>query len=169
MARILIGDIKGSKGDTGNAGSGFPTGGEKGHVLKKKSATDFDTEWDTQSKAIVIEVPDVLSVGEVAGYCPVPYPLTITGVKVFALTGPTDDDLIIDINKNGTTIYTTQANRPTILDGDTSAVADLPDDLDLAEDDMITIDIDQIGSTDAGANLAVVIKCDLADDEFAPL
>ena len=27
----------------------------------------------------------------------------------------------------------------------------------------------QIGSTDAGANLAVVIKCDLADDEFAPL
>lgn len=169
MARILIGDIKGGQGDKGDPGAGFPTGGTKGQVLKKKSSTNFDTEWDVQSKAMVVVVPGELVVGEVAGYVPVPYPLTITGIKVFALTGPTGDDLMIDINKNGTTIYTTQANRPTIMDGDTYVVADLPDDVDLAEDDMITIDVDQIGSTDAGANLAVVIKCDLADDEFAPL
>lgn len=36
---------KGDKGDTGAAGVGVPSGGSTGQVLKKKSGTDYDTEW----------------------------------------------------------------------------------------------------------------------------
>ena len=36
----------GSPGETGPAGPGVASGGAAGNVLKKKSATDFDTEWD---------------------------------------------------------------------------------------------------------------------------
>lgn len=137
----------------------LPSGGTETQILVKSSSTDGDAEWQSQKRAIIIEVPGELSVGTVVGYLPVPFPLTITGVKGFVLTEPVDDDLIIDVNVNGTTIYTTQANRPTILDGDASVVADLPDDVDLAEDDMITIDIDQVGSTTAGSDLSIVFMC----------
>lgn len=36
---------KGDKGDQGNAGVGVPGGGTAGQVLKKSSATNYDTEW----------------------------------------------------------------------------------------------------------------------------
>ena len=35
----------GPKGDTGDAGPGVAKGGTAGQVLRKKSATDYDTEW----------------------------------------------------------------------------------------------------------------------------
>lgn len=38
--------IKGQKGDDGAPGEGVPEGGTAGQFLKKKSGTDFDTEWD---------------------------------------------------------------------------------------------------------------------------
>jgi hypothetical protein len=36
---------KGDKGDTGNAGPGVPAGGTAGQHLRKKSGSDYDTEW----------------------------------------------------------------------------------------------------------------------------
>lgn len=42
-------NLKGSKGDTGAAGQGVPTGGTTGQVLQKKSGTNYDTEWVTPS------------------------------------------------------------------------------------------------------------------------
>ena len=40
---------KGDKGDKGDDGVGVPEGGTTGQVLKKKSDTDYDTEWDDES------------------------------------------------------------------------------------------------------------------------
>ena len=169
MERILIGNIEGKEGDKGDTGLGFPPGGFKGQFMAKKSDEDFDIEWQPETKSIVLEACGDLTVGQIKGYVPSPMALQITGIKAIAITAPTGADLILDINKNGTTIYTTQANRPIIPAGDTSVVADLPDDIDLLEDDMITIDVDQIGSTVAGSNLAVVIKCNVVSGEFEPL
>ena len=73
-------------------------------------------------------------------------------------TAPTGASLIIDVNKNGVTIFTTQANRPTIAAGATVSSDSLPDVVSLAQNDYLTIDIDQIGSVVAGANLTVVMK-----------
>lgn len=42
-------NIKGPQGETGPAGQGVPTGGSTGQVLKKKSGTNYDTEWAIES------------------------------------------------------------------------------------------------------------------------
>lgn len=72
-------------------------------------------------------------------------------------TSPTGADLIADVNKNGTTIFTTQANRPKVLAGDIDGVgvATVPDITGLAEGDRLTVDIDQVGSTVAGDNVSL--------------
>ncbi|MFZ1038500.1 MAG: hypothetical protein WAN53_01295 [Candidatus Bathyarchaeia archaeon] len=91
-----------------------------------------------------------------------PCTLTIVKVKVAVKTAPTGAALIVDVNKNGTTIFTTQGGRPSIAIGDTTDDSDAPDVTALAETDKLTVDIDQVGSTIAGADLTVEVVCDQA-------
>jgi len=91
-----------------------------------------------------------------------PCTLTIVKVKICVKTAPTGAAIIVDVNKNGTTIFTTQANRPQIAIGATTGDSGTPDVTALAETDKITIDIDQVGSTIAGADLTVEVVCDQA-------
>lgn len=87
--------------------------------------------------------------------------MTVKEILISVETAPTGADLIIDINKNGTTMYTTQANRPTIPAGSTTATVSLPNIISIAKGDKITIDIDQVGSTNAGENLSLTIICEV--------
>lgn len=83
---------------------------------------------------------------------------TIVGTRLMAGTAPTGSALIVDINKNGTTIYSTQGNRPTIADGaNAGGPGTTPDVTALAAGDYLTVDIDQIGSSVAGADLTVSV------------
>ncbi|MGH3375974.1 MAG: hypothetical protein ACRDP6_14645 [Actinoallomurus sp.] len=85
--------------------------------------------------------------------------LTIRSVRASVGTAPTGASLIVDVNKNGTTIFTTQANRPTVaISGNTSGKVTNMDVTTLADGDYITVDIDQIGSTVAGADLVVQVE-----------
>jgi hypothetical protein len=72
-------------------------------------------------------------------------------------TGPTGADLIIDINKNGTSIWaTTPANRAKILAGTgTTGESVAFDTKTVTTNDILSFDIDQIGSTIAGADISV--------------
>jgi hypothetical protein len=90
---------------------------------------------------------------------------TIVDVRARALTGPTGAALIADVNKNGTTIFSTQGNRPTIADGATVSSTTLPDVTSVAAGDYLSLDVDQIGSGVAGSNLlvSVTIKVALID------
>ena len=89
-----------------------------------------------------------------------PCTLTIVKVKVVVKTAPTGSSLIVDVNKAGVTIFTTQGNRPEIAIGETQADSGTPDVTALAEGDKVTIDIDQVGSTVAGADLTVEVVCE---------
>lgn len=83
---------------------------------------------------------------------------TIVGTRLMVGTAPTGANLILDIKKNGTTIYTTQANRPTIVAGANSGgPGATPDVTSLAAGDYLTVDVAQVGSTVAGSDLTVVI------------
>lgn len=86
------------------------------------------------------------------------YPATIVGVVAAIDTAPTGASVILDVNKNGTTVFTTQANRPTIAAGAhaTSAIA-VPTVIDLVAGDYLSVDIDQVGSTVAGSDLVVKV------------
>jgi hypothetical protein len=84
---------------------------------------------------------------------------TVTKAYAYVKTAPTAADLIIDINLNGTSIWaTTQANRLTVSAGDTEATQTSFDTTALSDEDVITVDIDQVGSSVSGADLTIVLK-----------
>lgn len=83
---------------------------------------------------------------------------TIQKVFAYAKTGPTGAALIFDINKNGTTIWSTQANRIQIAAGAIEGTQTSFNTTSLAEGDIITIDVDQIGSTIAGQDITIILK-----------
>lgn len=83
---------------------------------------------------------------------------TIVGIRAMINTAPTGASVIVDVNKNGTTTYSTQANRPTIAVSANSVNATLPNTTTFSAGDYITVDVDQIGSTVAGSDLVVVVR-----------
>lgn len=84
--------------------------------------------------------------------------LTIIAARASVGTAPTGQSLIVDINKNGTTIFSTQANRPTIAaGGNTSGKVTNMNTTSLAAGEYLTADVDQVGSGTAGADLMVAV------------
>lgn len=82
---------------------------------------------------------------------------TIIDVRARALAAPVGAAMIADVNKNGTTLFTTQSARPTIADGATVSSTTLPAVTAVAAGDYLSVDVDQIGSGTAGANLLVSV------------
>jgi hypothetical protein len=95
----------------------------------------------------------------VCEYFRVPFKARIDEVQVHVGTAPTGQALIVDVNDDGTTVFTTQGNRPTVADGandDTSGAAD--GGTAIAKDSVITVDVDQVGSGTAGADMTVHVR-----------
>ena len=82
---------------------------------------------------------------------------TIVAYRARLDTAPTGQDAILDINLNGTTIFTTQANRPTVTAAGNNASTTAPEVTAVAAGDRISLDVDQVGSGAAGADLTVAI------------
>jgi len=83
--------------------------------------------------------------------------LTVLNVIISVGTAPTGASLIVDVNKNGTTMFSTQGNRPTVAISGFTDTSSVPDVTSIAAGDYLTIDIDQIGSTIPGSNLTVQV------------
>lgn len=82
----------------------------------------------------------------------------IVGVRASVTTAPTGQSAIIDVLKNGTSLWAgTPANRPTISDGDFTALGGAPDSDALVAEDYLQFVIDQIGTTIDGADLVVQV------------
>jgi hypothetical protein len=84
------------------------------------------------------------------------FPADITACYAKVGTAPASQPILIDVNINGTTIFTTQSNRITIPATETFGQG-VPEVTTLAAADVISIDIDQVGSGTVGANLTVTI------------
>jgi hypothetical protein len=80
---------------------------------------------------------------------------TIHGAWVAAGTAPTGADIIVDLNKNGVTLFTVQANRPRVLVGTNGGALATPAVTTFADGDYLTVDVDQVGSGVAGADVTV--------------
>lgn len=81
----------------------------------------------------------------------------INVVRASVGTPSSGASVIVDVNIDGTTIFTTQGNRPTIAAGGYTATG-TPDVTALSNGSYLTVDIDQIGSGTTGADLLVQIK-----------
>jgi hypothetical protein len=88
-----------------------------------------------------------------------PYAATLTGVKLSIGTAPVGSTVIVDINEAGTTILSTKlsidASETTSA---TAATAAVISDAALADDAIISFDIDQVGSSTAGARLLITLS-----------
>lgn len=87
-----------------------------------------------------------------------PYGFTLTAVKANVSTAPTGSGITVDINEDGSPVLSTKitidAGETSSLDAGTQPVIS---DASLAADSTITIDIDGVGSTIAGAGLKVTL------------
>ena len=85
-----------------------------------------------------------------------PYAATLVAVRASVNTAPTGSTIVIDVNKNGTTVLSTKlsidASEKTSYTAATPAVISVTA---IAIDDEISIDFDQVGSTIAGAGVKV--------------
>jgi hypothetical protein len=122
------------------------------------------------SKEIAVLVGGVLTASTSVpkpGYVILQSDLIIEAIEAHVETAPTGADIKIDIHKiataskgsdeTGTTIYTTQGNRPTITAGGYYVNATLPDVISLSAGDVLRFYVDQIGSTVAGSDLTINI------------
>lgn len=107
---------------------------------------------------IVVTFTGTLAVGVGATEFPVPRSISIVKVTPRCTTAPMGADAIFDLNKNGTTMFSTQANRPKVTAGNKLGSAAVPDILTASAGDYLTVDCDQIGSTIAGANAVLAIE-----------
>lgn len=62
---------------------------------------------------------------------------------------------IVDVNLNGTTIFTTQGNRPTLTSGSVAVKSAAPDVTSWPDGQYLTVDIDQGGTGAAGLQVQV--------------
>jgi hypothetical protein len=136
------------------------------HTGSQTAATisDFDTAADARALLFQREVLAVTLPGTaVVAAGTLRHPVgagtwAITGVRVTAGTAPVGATLIVDVHKNGTTIYGTQANRPTVPDGGNAATGGTASTSSVTAGDYLTVDVDQVGSGTPGADLVVAIR-----------
>jgi hypothetical protein len=152
---------------SGNVGIGTSSPGQKLSVagtiesttggFKFPDGTTQTTAATTSPIAFTFSIPGILatSTGTFRFYVDRSY--TIANVVASVSTAPTGANIIFDVNKNGTTIFTTQGNRPTITATNFTDLTSTPDVTTLASGDYLTVDVDQVGSTIAGADAMIQV------------
>ena len=99
-----------------------------------------------------------LAVGLATTTFRMPYAMTVTGVRASVTTAPTGSNIIVDINDTAVSILSTKLSIDVSEKTSTTATTAVNiTTTALTDDAEITIDIDQIGSTIAGAGLKVYL------------
>jgi len=135
------------------------SGATTGQVLRLAS----DGLWKNHTLTVPVEIglacsdeTTSLTTGTAKVTFRLPYAMTLTAVRASVTTAPTGSTLVVDVNEGGTSVLSTKlsidASEKTST---TAASAAVISDSALADDAEITIDIDQIGATVAGAGLKV--------------
>lgn len=183
--RLAVINLGGASGPGG--GSGSPPGGFIGQLPQSRVAYDT-TESDSnyvpgsgmsllhnlnriRHRITVLEDEDILhqtiltfgGILEVTSnplriYNRFGFDQTITEVFLSVSDSPTGQNIVADVHKNGTTIFTNQVNRPQIAaDGSTTGYTTTIDVPTWTVGQYLTAHIDQVGSTTPGSNLTVHI------------
>ncbi len=167
LATKVTGVLGSTHGGAG-AVSGILKANGSGTVSAAASGTDYVVPGAAVSVGVVVTEPwsfavsdetTALTTGAAKLTDRAPYAFTPVSVKASVSTAPTGAAITADVKKNGVSIFTTIVS---IDIGATTSVGSaapsvLVGGVTFAADDVITIDIDQVGSTIPGAGLKVQI------------
>lgn len=85
--------------------------------------------------------------------------LNIEKIYAYAKTAPVGAAIICDVKKNSGSIWgSNPVNKITIPDGQQSANQTSFDTTNLAEGDVLSVDVNQVGSSTSGADLTIQVK-----------
>jgi hypothetical protein len=101
---------------------------------------------------------DLVVEGDAALPIFIPDDAVIENIFAYVRGVPDGSDIILDVLKNGSTIFTTTANRPTIEDGENASGAAEPDVTALSSGDVLELVVVQVGSNVIGRDLVVVVE-----------
>ena len=111
-------------------------------------------------KTLVFTVPGVLEAGtNVAPAIPVDAAMEIDHCYGYIKTVIAVSAVIVDVNKNGSSIFTNQGNRVWIFGSVHHDTTDTPGVTTLNLNDVVTIDLDQADSGEEAADLTVEVRC----------
>lgn len=105
----------------------------------------------------VFTIPRFATTGQGKGRFYAPTNMTITNIRLSVGDPPVGASIIVDVNKNGSSIFTS-GTRPTIPNGGYISATNVPVVTSLNAGDYLTVDVDQIGSSFSGAFLTVQIE-----------
>lgn len=144
-----------------------PTADEKaalaGSSGSPSASNTYVTEADPARKreTIRFHVPGTIATGtEQGGVWEAPAAASIVRATAYRKsTAGTGGSTIVDVNIGGTTIFTTQTNRPEIAfdDSDGKSVAPAIEAGTLALGDMVTVDVDAIDTGGSPSDLTVIL------------
>lgn len=97
-----------------------------------------------------VTFPSTVAQGNAAGSIYFDRTATILYTSIWCDVAPVSASVIVDAHKNGTTIYTTQANRPTIATAGRYNRSVTPNVTSLVQGDAIQFQVDQINAGDQG-------------------
>jgi hypothetical protein len=103
-------------------------------------------------------LPGTLEVATGKGRFRFPWAVELLGVSAAIDTPATGQAVIFDVNLNGTTIFTTQANRTSIAATGTDGPETTPDVTTAAAGSHLKVDVDQVGSGTHGADASVFVR-----------
>jgi len=83
---------------------------------------------------------------------------SITKCWINSKTGPVGADLIYDLNVDGVTIWSTQANRIKIASGATSGTQTVFNTVAVTEGQILTVDCDQTGVATKGKDITLILQ-----------
>lgn len=110
-------------------------------------------------RVITLTIPGVLQVGSSPArwYNRTGGIIVLRSVAASVGLAPAGAAVIADVNLDGTTIFTDQAKRPTVASGAVSGPNSTPAVTAVPNGSYLTVDVDQVGSTTAGADLVVQV------------
>jgi hypothetical protein len=142
---------------TGNPTAPTPAAGDNDTSV----ATTAFVQSEQRPRTAVFKVSGTLSigVGVTRLYNDTGSTWTIIAVRASVETPPSGGSVVVDVNKNGITIFTTQANRPTVTTlGTTSGKVTNADITSVADGDYLTIDVDTTTAPAAELSVQIVVR-----------
>lgn len=160
VAASAVNHPKASNAATGNAPTIEAAGGDTNiDLVLKGKGTGIVKGADIAIPVAISDETTALTTGTGKLTYYMPRAFTLTGIHACVTTAPVGSSLIIDVNDGGTSIMTTNKLVIDAGENDTTTAATAPTltDTALAAGAAITFDIDQVGSTTAGAGAKVTL------------